>query len=70
MVSGWGSWSACDSECGPGAQSRSRMVLRNEENGGKHCPQLIQHRGCQGTKCHNRNPMSALKGKSYYRLIK
>ncbi|XP_033213050.1 somatomedin-B and thrombospondin type-1 domain-containing protein-like [Belonocnema kinseyi] len=61
VVSGWGPWSTCDSECGPGSQSRSRMVVRNAENGGKHCPQLMQHRGCQGIKCHTRNPKFALK---------
>ncbi|XP_011308796.1 somatomedin-B and thrombospondin type-1 domain-containing protein [Fopius arisanus] len=61
IVSGWGQWSACDSDCGPGAQSRSRIVEREPENGGKHCPQLVQHRGCQGVKCHKRNPKSALK---------
>ncbi|OXU30687.1 hypothetical protein TSAR_015654 [Trichomalopsis sarcophagae] len=61
VVSGWGPWTACDSECGPGAQTRSRMVERAPENGGKHCPQLVQHRGCQGTKCHRRNPKTALK---------
>lgn len=69
-MSGWGPWSSCDSECGPGSQSRSRMVVRNAENGGKHCPQLMQHRGCQGTKCHTRNPKSALKGKSLHHFIK
>ncbi|KAK0071809.1 hypothetical protein PV325_012315, partial [Microctonus aethiopoides] len=62
IVSGWGPWSVCDTECGPGAQTRSRMVERAPENGGKHCPQLVQHRGCHGTKCHTRNPKNALKG--------
>jgi len=61
VVSGWGPWSSCDSECGPGAQSRSRMVERAAENGGKHCPQLVQYRGCQGAKCTKRNPKLALK---------
>ncbi|XP_046734010.1 somatomedin-B and thrombospondin type-1 domain-containing protein-like [Diprion similis] len=61
VVSAWGPWSTCDSECGPGAQTRSRMVERAAENGGQHCPQLVQHRGCQGTKCNRRNPKSALK---------
>ncbi|XP_014237901.1 somatomedin-B and thrombospondin type-1 domain-containing protein-like [Trichogramma pretiosum] len=61
VVSAWGPWSDCDSECGPGAQTRTRLVERGPENGGKHCPQLAQRRGCQGVKCHRRNPKSALK---------
>ncbi|KAJ8679178.1 hypothetical protein QAD02_014965 [Eretmocerus hayati] len=61
LVSEWGPWTPCDSECGHGAQTRSRFVERSPENGGKHCPQLVQQRGCQGTKCHRRNPKSALK---------
>ncbi|XP_034942840.1 somatomedin-B and thrombospondin type-1 domain-containing protein-like [Chelonus insularis] len=61
VVSKWGPWSACNSDCGPGVQKRSRVIESAAENGGKHCPRLIQHRGCQGTKCHKRNPKTALK---------
>jgi hypothetical protein len=61
-VSAWGPWSECDVECGTGMMTRSRIVEKQPENGGKHCPSLIQKRGCQGTRCPH-NPRSAIKGK-------
>ncbi|KAJ9584772.1 hypothetical protein L9F63_020883, partial [Diploptera punctata] len=60
VVSAWGPWSECDVECGTGMMTRSRTVEKQPENGGKHCPSLIQKRGCQGTKCPH-NPRSAIK---------
>ncbi|XP_023715451.1 somatomedin-B and thrombospondin type-1 domain-containing protein [Cryptotermes secundus] len=59
-VSAWGPWSECDVECGTGMMTRSRTVEKQPENGGKHCPSLIQKRGCQGTQCPH-NPRSAIK---------
>jgi hypothetical protein len=61
-VSAWGPWSECDVECGTGMMTRSRTVEKQPENGGKHCPSLIQKRGCQGSRCPH-NPRSAIKGK-------
>ncbi|XP_055700332.1 somatomedin-B and thrombospondin type-1 domain-containing protein [Phlebotomus papatasi] len=51
LVSEWGSWSECDATCGTGMMSRNRTVVRPAQNGGKHCPSLVQKRGCQGFKC-------------------
>ncbi|XP_029724201.2 uncharacterized protein LOC109405215 [Aedes albopictus] len=58
-VSEWGPWNECDTPCGPGMTSRNRTVRQKPQNGGKHCPSLVQKRGCQGTDCHptrNRAP--------------
>lgn len=60
-VSEWSSWSECNIDCGPGVMKRSRSVQRLNHNGGKHCPPLVQRRGCLGTDCPH-NPRSALKG--------
>ncbi|XP_066594191.1 somatomedin-B and thrombospondin type-1 domain-containing protein [Prorops nasuta] len=46
-VGEWGSWSICDNGCGSGTQKRSRSVLVEEKNGGKHCPRLNQVRPCR-----------------------
>ncbi|KAL0267289.1 UNVERIFIED_CONTAM: hypothetical protein PYX00_009604 [Menopon gallinae] len=39
--------------------TRHREIQVQPQNGGKHCPSLMQKRGCQGTKCphHVRNLM-------------
>ncbi|GLH14765.1 Uncharacterized protein GBIM_19086 [Gryllus bimaculatus] len=60
-VSPWGAWSACDADCGAGMMTRSRAVERQPENGGRHCPSLVQKRGCQGTRCPH-SAKSAVKG--------
>ena len=52
-VSHFGPWSICDVSCGLGKMTRSRVVLREPENGGKHCPTLVQSRSCQGGQCAN-----------------
>ncbi|XP_037036198.1 somatomedin-B and thrombospondin type-1 domain-containing protein [Bradysia coprophila] len=52
-VSEWGVWSDCDTLCGTGIMSRTRKVINSPTNGGKHCPSLVQKRGCQGFKCHS-----------------
>lgn len=59
VVSPWGPWSECDAECGTGMTTRHREIQVQPQNGGKHCPSLMQKRGCQGTKCphHMRNVM-------------
>lgn len=50
-VSDWGPWSECDVDCGTGTMSRSRSVIHEAENGGNVCPELMQRRGCHGTRC-------------------
>ncbi|XP_025602958.2 somatomedin-B and thrombospondin type-1 domain-containing protein-like [Athalia rosae] len=61
-VSEWSQWSVCDSKCGPGSQTRSRIIVNADKNGGKHCPQLEESRGCQSSDdCHRRNYSAALK---------
>ncbi|XP_058978522.1 putative uncharacterized protein DDB_G0292292 [Musca domestica] len=52
QVSDWGQWSDCNASCGAGVMTRSRKVLQPAQNGGKHCPTLLQKRGCQGFRCH------------------
>lgn len=62
VVSGWGSWSTCDQECGQGTMTRTRLVLRDARNGGKACPSLVQKRGCRGTKCRHHKNKITLEG--------
>lgn len=50
-------------ECGTGMMSRNRTILSAQENGGKHCPSLVQKRGCQGFKCHGQRDRRVLRGK-------
>lgn len=61
-VSEWGVWSECDVSCGTGMMSRTRSILNAPENGGKHCPSLVQKRGCQGFKCHGQRDRRVLRG--------
>lgn len=61
-VSEWGVWSECDVSCGTGMMSRTRTILNAPENGGKHCPSLVQKRGCQGFKCHGQRDRRVLRG--------
>lgn len=53
QVSPWGAWSNCDAECGSGTMSRTRSVVLEPQNGGRHCPSLQQRRGCQVSNCHH-----------------
>lgn len=59
----WGTWSACDADCGPGTMLRTRSIKVQPQNGGRHCPSLEQRRGCQVSTCH-RHPDPAIKGKN------
>ncbi|XP_058066713.1 somatomedin-B and thrombospondin type-1 domain-containing protein [Anopheles bellator] len=61
IVSEWGQWSECDTACGNGMMSRTRVIEQKPQNGGKHCPSLVQKRGCQGLKCHNHHDRKALR---------
>lgn len=65
-VSEWGVWSECDVSCGTGMMSRTRTILNAPENGGKHCPSLVQKRGCQGFKCHGQRDRRVLRGLDYF----
>ncbi|XP_053686260.1 somatomedin-B and thrombospondin type-1 domain-containing protein-like [Sabethes cyaneus] len=51
VVSAWGPWSECDALCGSGTSTRNRTIRQPSHNGGKHCPSLVQKRGCQGSNC-------------------
>ncbi|GLV36931.1 uncharacterized protein CBL_02234 [Carabus blaptoides fortunei] len=61
VVSPWGSWSACDAECGSGMMSRSRTVEVQPRNGGRRCPSLQQRRGCQVGTCQHHQTDVAVK---------
>ncbi|XP_055628603.1 somatomedin-B and thrombospondin type-1 domain-containing protein [Toxorhynchites rutilus septentrionalis] len=61
VVSEWAPWSECDTACGTGMMSRNRIIEQKPQNGGKHCPSLVQKRGCQGTKCHNHHDRKVLR---------
>ena len=38
VLSEWSEWSACDKDCGPGQQTRTRTVRSQPTNGGVACP--------------------------------
>lgn len=60
-VSEWGQWSECDKNCGIGMMLRTRDILQPAQNGGKHCPSLVQKRGCQGLRCHGHHDKKVLR---------
>lgn len=71
QVSDWGQWSECNTSCGAGIMTRSRKVIQPAQNGGKHCPTLLQKRGCQGFRCHgHRHDKKILRGKFLQRIWK
>ena len=43
QVSEWDSWSECDSQCGPGTQSRTRQIITEPNRGGKNDPHAKTH---------------------------
>jgi len=51
QVSGWGSWSACDAECGDGSQTRNRTVTQPPQNNGTACPPLTETQYCNNGGC-------------------
>lgn len=44
VVSDWGPWSDCDSQCGPGSQSRTRTIVTEPTRGGAFKPNSIKSR--------------------------
>jgi hypothetical protein len=48
VVSSFQDWQGCPVTCGTGLQVRVRETVREEENGGKACPSLMETRGCVG----------------------
>ncbi|KAJ8257922.1 hypothetical protein GJAV_G00191180 [Gymnothorax javanicus] len=46
MVSEWSQWSGCAKRCRAAVRMRSRVVLREAQNGGKLCPPLQEFAGC------------------------
>ncbi|KAH8420216.1 hypothetical protein KR009_007514 [Drosophila setifemur] len=61
QVGEWGEWGECDKSCGTGMMTRTREVLQAAQNGGKHCPTLLQKRGCQGYRCHGHHDKKILR---------
>ena len=46
----WSDWSECDSECGPGMQNRSRVVVLEKLGSGRLCEGLFsENRTCNST---------------------
>uniref|UniRef100_A0A1A9VWM1 Uncharacterized protein n=1 Tax=Glossina austeni TaxID=7395 RepID=A0A1A9VWM1_GLOAU len=41
--------------------TRTRKILQSPQNGGKHCPTLMQKRGCQGYRCHGHHDKKILR---------
>lgn len=48
---------------------RTRTVLKEPENGGKHCPSMLQKRECQRIACHDQRDQLIEKGKTYLKLF-
>lgn len=61
QVGEWGAWSECDKSCGTGMMTRTRQILQAAQNGGKHCPSMLQKRGCQGYRCHGHHDKKILR---------
>ncbi|VDN98589.1 unnamed protein product [Rodentolepis nana] len=53
-VSGWSRWSSCSRLCGKGNQTRTRIVVKESQNGGEQCPILMESRACTGYMCNRR----------------
>ncbi|XP_017853001.1 uncharacterized protein LOC108606955 [Drosophila busckii] len=61
QVGEWQGWSECDKSCGAGMMQRTRQILQAAQNGGKHCPTLVQKRACQGYRCHGHRDKKILR---------
>ncbi|XP_060663411.1 uncharacterized protein LOC132796304 isoform X1 [Drosophila nasuta] len=61
QVGEWGAWGECDKSCGSGMMQRTRQILQAAQNGGKHCPTLLQKRACQGYRCHGHRDKKILR---------
>ncbi|KAI0214571.1 Spondin-2 [Lamellibrachia satsuma] len=48
QVSKWSEFTQCSKSCGYGNRKRSRTVVREERNGGKPCPPLVEQTLCGG----------------------
>merc|ERR550532_3505600 len=44
MVTRWSEWSECSKTCGKSYKSKTRIIKREAENGGKACPQKLSRR--------------------------
>lgn len=52
MITEWTEWEKCTETCGKQYVTRTRMVKRQPENGGKRCPKkLLRKRKCKLPKC-------------------
>jgi hypothetical protein len=51
QVGEWTAWSACDKSCGGGKQTRTRLITKPAENGGKPCPALTETQDCNTQAC-------------------
>lgn len=51
VVSEWTNYSPCSAECGDGYQTRTRTIIKNEENGGKICPNVKEENKCKIKSC-------------------
>ena len=48
IITRWSEWSECSTTCGKSYKSKTRMVKRHPENGGKQCPQkLVRRKRCR-----------------------
>jgi Spondin-like TSP1 domain len=50
-VGAWSEWSACSKECGPGEQTRTRIIETATAHGGLECPALSEKRECNNRPC-------------------
>ena len=51
MVSAFGAFGACSALCGPGLETRTRVVTRAAAHGGAACPALTESRACEVATC-------------------
>ncbi len=58
QLSAWSPWSACDTSCGGGTQSRTRTILVPASNGGAACGALMEQRSCNTQPCSVETTMS------------